>query len=47
MVIDHHEEIDALFATIATATGDAARRDAQRQLALLLTGHSLAEESVR
>jgi hemerythrin superfamily protein len=45
MVIDHHEQIDALFATIASASGQA-RRDAQRQLALLLTGHSLAEESV-
>ena len=46
MVIDHHERIDALFATIATAGGDAARRNAQRELALLLTGHSLAEETV-
>jgi hemerythrin superfamily protein len=45
MVIDHHEQIDALFATIASASGQA-RRDAQRQLAVLLTGHSLAEESV-
>ena len=45
LVIDHHERIDALFAEMATAGGQA-RRDAQRQLALLLTGHSLAEESV-
>src|SRR6185436_5233524 len=41
----HHERIDALFAEMAAASGQA-RRDAQRQLAVLLTGHSLAEESV-
>src|SRR6185436_3202913 len=41
----HHERIDALFAEMAAASGQA-RRDAQRQLAVLLTGHSLAEEAV-
>ncbi|WP_293678889.1 hemerythrin domain-containing protein [uncultured Phenylobacterium sp.] len=45
-VLDHHEEIDQAFAeTRAAATADA-RRQAQRKLGALLTGHSMAEEAV-
>ena len=46
LALDHHERIEAAFAAVAMASGEAARRAAQRQLAVLLTGHSLAEETV-
>lgn len=45
-VIDHHEAVEAAFASVKAATSASARRDEQRVLASLLTGHSLAEESV-
>ena len=46
MVIDHHEAIEAAFERVRTAKSAGARRTAQKQLAVLLTGHSIAEEAV-
>lgn len=45
-VIDHHKQIEASFAAVKQASGADARRSAQKKLAQLLTGHSLAEEVV-
>lgn len=45
-VLDHHLLIDDAFAAVRNATDAATRRGAQRQLATLLTGHSIAEETV-
>ena len=46
LVLDHHEAIDAAFAAVKRAPDAFARTTAQRQLAALLTGHSIAEEAV-
>jgi hypothetical protein len=46
MVLDHHQQIDAAFETAMNAAPGAARLAAARKLAVLLTGHSNAEESV-
>ena len=46
MVVDHHEQVEAAFAAVKSATTAAAQRDAQKRLATLLTGHSMAEEAV-
>jgi len=46
MALDHHELIEAAFASVKEAASTAARREAQKDLALLLTGHSNAEEAV-
>jgi len=45
-VIDQHEQIEAAFELVKAARSATARRTAQKQLALLLTGHSIAEEAV-
>jgi hypothetical protein len=45
-VLDHHEEIEEAFESVRLATAATARRQAQKRLATLLTGHSLAEEGV-
>jgi hemerythrin superfamily protein len=45
-VIDHHEQIEQSFAEVKSASTPADRRQAQRKLAVLLTGHSNAEEAV-
>lgn len=45
-VLDHHEQIDALFVRTKSATGVADRKAALEDLGLLLTGHSIAEEAV-
>ncbi|MCW2412289.1 MULTISPECIES: hemerythrin domain-containing protein [unclassified Sphingobium] len=44
-ILDHHRQIEALFAAVKAATTAETRRDAQERLALLLTGHSIAEEA--
>jgi len=45
MVLDHHRQIEAAFDAVrTTAPGD--RRAAQKELAIILTGHSIAEEAV-
>ena len=46
MALDHHELIEAAFANVKGAPSASARRAAQKDLALLLTGHSNAEEAV-
>lgn len=45
-VLDHHEQIETLFASVKDAADGASRRAAQKRLAQALTGHSLAEEAV-
>lgn len=45
-VLDHHEQIDALFARARAASGVADRTAALKDLGALLTGHSIAEEAV-
>ncbi len=45
-VLDHHEQIEQLFAAVKAASGASARRAEQKRLAGLLTGHSIAEEAV-
>jgi hypothetical protein len=46
MVLDHHQQIDAAFARVKAATDSAARVAEQKHLAVILTGHSIAEENV-
>jgi len=46
MVLDHHEQIEAAFAKVLRAVDSRARTTAQKDLAVLLTSHSNAEESV-
>jgi hemerythrin superfamily protein len=45
LVLDHHRGIEAQFEAIASAPDAAGKISAQKQLALLLTGHSVAEEA--
>jgi hypothetical protein len=46
VILHHHELIESAFAAVRSATSAAARTAAQKKLAILLTGHSNAEESV-
>ncbi len=46
MVLDHHEQIEEAFGSVSLATDADSRTDALQRLAVLLTGHSNAEESV-
>lgn len=46
MVLDHHRQIERAFADALGANDGAARRVKARQLAVVLTGHSIAEEAV-
>ena len=45
-ILDHHVQIEDCFAAVKTASSASGRKQAQKQLALILTGHSIAEESV-
>ena len=45
-VLDHHDQIEHAFATVKGASGATAQRAAQKRLAVILTGHSNAEEAV-
>lgn len=45
-ILDHHEQIEQAFAAVRAATDVAGRRAAQKTLAILLNGHSMAEEAV-
>lgn len=45
-VLDHHDRIEAAFAAVKAAPDATAQREAQKDLAVILTGHSNAEESV-
>ena len=46
IILKHHEDIDAAFASVKSAPTVAAQTTAQKHLAVLLTGHAIAEESV-
>jgi hemerythrin superfamily protein len=45
-VLQHHEQIDAAFASVKSASDAASRRSALKELSTLLSGHSIAEEAV-
>lgn len=45
MILDHHVQIEDAFAAVEGATSAAARRAAQKELGIILTGHSIAEEA--
>jgi hemerythrin superfamily protein len=44
-ILRHHREIENLFDAVKIAETAVARRNAQQDLALLLTGHAIAEEA--
>ncbi|MDP9043202.1 MAG: hemerythrin domain-containing protein [Pseudomonadota bacterium] len=46
MVLDHHVQIENAFAALKNTSDPASRRSAQKALAAILTGHSMAEEAV-
>jgi hypothetical protein len=46
LVLEHHLQIERAFAAVKAAPDPSARRAAQKQLAVILTGHANAEESV-
>lgn len=46
VLLDHHEQIEAAFDAVRNSTGAEQRRMAQKELALLLTAHAVAEENV-
>jgi hypothetical protein len=46
MVLEHHERIESAFAAVRAANSANAQIAAQKKLAIILTGHSNAEESV-
>ncbi len=46
LVLQHHRQIEAAFAAVKSATDPSSRTAAQKNLAILLTGHSIAEEAV-
>ncbi len=46
LVLDHHLEIEGAFTAVRSAATAEERRTAQKRLGVLLTGHSIAEESV-
>jgi hemerythrin superfamily protein len=45
-ILDHHEQIEGCFAAVKGASSVEGRKTAQKELALILSGHSIAEESV-
>jgi hypothetical protein len=44
-ILDHHREIEARFDDVKAATSAQDRQAAQKELALILTAHSIAEEA--
>jgi hypothetical protein len=46
LVLSHHQEIETAFAAVKNAGDAASRTAAQKALGIVLTGHSIAEESV-
>ncbi len=46
LILDHHLQIEEAFAAVKAAQGTVTRTSALKSLALVLTGHSNAEESV-
>jgi hypothetical protein len=45
-ILDHHEQIEGLFAAVRAAQEATTREEAFRELAIVLTGHANAEEAV-
>ena len=45
-LLDHHEQIEAAFDAVRSSIDAEERIEAQQELALLLTAHSVAEENV-
>jgi len=45
-ILDHHEQIEGLFAAVRAAQEPTARQEALRELAVVLNGHANAEEAV-
>ena len=45
-ILQHHEQIESAFNAVRECTDPTARTAAHKRLALLLTGHSIAEEAV-
>lgn len=45
-ILKHHEQIEDAFAAVKAAGDASLRREAQRELAILLSAHANAEESV-
>lgn len=46
MILDHHRQIEAAFDAVEQAKTHEQRRATQKWLAILLNGHSIAEEAV-
>jgi hypothetical protein len=46
LILDHHERVEDAFAAVKAAPDAISRRAAQKQLGVILTGHSIAEEAV-
>jgi hypothetical protein len=46
MVLEHHERIESAFVAVKAANSANAQIAAQKKLAIMLTGHANAEESV-
>jgi iron-sulfur cluster repair protein YtfE (RIC family) len=46
LILDHHDRIEAAFAAVKAAPDAASQRREQEKLAVILTGHANAEESV-
>ncbi|HEY1927205.1 MAG TPA: hemerythrin domain-containing protein [Caulobacteraceae bacterium] len=46
MILDHHEWIEQAFAEVRAAGDAVSRRKAQKNLRVILNGHSMAEEAV-
>jgi hypothetical protein len=45
MVLTHHEQVEAAFATVKAASDPTSRVASLKKLSTLLTGHSIAEEA--
>ena len=45
MILTHHEQVEAAFASVKNATDPASRVSSLKKLSTLLTGHSIAEEA--
>ncbi len=45
-ILEHHLQIEAAFAAVKAGAGAAERKAALKRLAVVLTGHAIAEESV-
>jgi hypothetical protein len=46
LVLEHHRQLDAAFAAVKNGRSAMDKRLAQKRLAVLLTGHAIAEEAV-